>query len=499
VELTRRRVSTRTRAAWDEPLLVTRTEHNRVLVAACCTAAAGRGVQSGMTVADARALLRTPCVRIEQHRPERDDDALRSLARWALRFTPAVGVDPPDGLLLNITGCAHLFGGEDRMLACLERAVSGLGFTPRVAVAPTGAGARALARHGASRVCVPDLQSLREALGPLPPSSLRLEPGIIAALAEVGITRLGELFALPRSTIPSRFGASLLRCMDEALGLLPERFDTVRDEEPIRVERCLSGPTHDLGVLAIVARQLLRELAVLLRARALGVRTLDAVFDRPGWGQHRLTLALARATRDARHLWGLLWPRLERMPLCDGVERVEVIAVRSSRVREAQLGHWAPVEEDDPAARAGEVLCEMIAARIGPERVLRPRVQDSHLPEHSVALRPARVGPAKPEVQGPPLHPHRPSVLLTPPEPARAIEPGAPGQAPASMFWRGRVRTLCKAIGPERLADAWWERCGPGGDTPARDYFRVQDQSGYWLWIYHESASNRWLVQGLWA
>lgn len=489
----RERLNSSRHGSRGEALLLTRTEHQRPVVAACCARAKAAGVTPGMSVADARALIRSGRVRIEEHRAERDAAALVSLARWSLRFTPVAAPDPPDGLLLNVTGCAHLFGGEDRMVRRVVRGATRLGFTARGVIAPTYAGARALARFADGPACVPDVYTLRAALAPLPVVALRLDHATVAALSEVGIERIGELLALPRGTIPSRFGIDLLRRMDAALGLAPETIDPVREREPPRAERCLEGPTTNLDALTLVTRALLDDIAAMLGALCAGVRRLDAVFDRPDHSPITITLTLARPTREVRHLWAMLGPRMERMHLGDGVERVELIASRVGRVREAQLSPWPTAVEDDPNARAFDELCETLANRLGGDRVLRPQWIDTHMPERAVAFAPALTH-ARHTEPAPRESADRPSVLLDTPEALRVALPAESPSVPAALTWRGRTTPLTRVIGPERLAAEWWT-----GMASTRDYFKVQDDSGRWLWVFHDARTERWYLHGLWA
>lgn len=480
-----------------EALLLTSTVHQRAIVAACCASAGAAGVVPGMSVADARALIRSGRVRIEEHRADRDEAALVSLARWAMRFTPVVATDSPDGLLLNVTGCAHLFGGEERMIRRVVRGAARLGFTARGVIAPTYAGARALSRFAEKVVCVPDCAALRGALAPLPVGALRIEPSVVSALREVGIERIGQLLAISRRTIPSRFGVSVLCRMDEAVGTAPEVIEPVRERVLPRAERCLDGPTVNLEVLAIVTKKLLEEILVMLVTGCAGVRRLDAVFERPGHAQLTMTLRLSRPTRELRHLWAMLWPRMERMHLGDGVERVELIASRVGRVREAQLSQWSVAVDDDPNAHRFDELCETLANRLGGDRVLRARLIDTHMPERAAVFVPVFVSVlASPQRSERALDAaaDRPSVLLDIPEVFPIVSPAGSPSMPSAIVSRGRTCPLVRVIGPERLAAEWWV-----GPASTRDYFKVQDDSGRWLWVFHDARAARWYLHGLWA
>ncbi|MHC5048932.1 MAG: Y-family DNA polymerase [Planctomycetota bacterium] len=248
------------------PVLLYAQSAGRQLVARCCAGAAAAGVRAGMTVAHARALLPGAEAVIEPHQPQRELAALEALARWALRFSPIVAVDPPDGLLIDIAGCRRLFGGERRHVHLIGSATQRLGFCARVAAAPTFACARAVARFGSggrggkSGGVVAD-GGQRRALAPLPVEALGVEAATVGVLREVGIGRIGHLFELPRSSLAARFGLPLLRRLDQAAGRAPETIDPVRPVAPPVVERVFAGPATQLEAVVLAVRGLLAEAA----------------------------------------------------------------------------------------------------------------------------------------------------------------------------------------------------------------------------------------------
>ncbi len=500
VDLLRRRDRSSGRAAAPgEAILLTRTERQRPVVAACCDVARRTGVRLGMTIADAGALLRTGTARIVAERPERDAIALQSLARWASRFSPLVAVDPPDGLLLNVTGCAQVFRGEDRLLGKLLRQTERLGCAARAAIAPTYGAAWAIARYGPASAILTDRAATRAALESLPIRSLRIEGAAVVTLHEVGITRIGELAAVPRTSIPSRFGVEVLEQLDRAFGLSVETIDPVRAREPIRLEWPLDGPTTDLHALGIVTRRLLEGVVDALTELHAGARRLQVIFDRPRIEQVVIEIVVGRPSRDARHLWSLLAPRLERLPMGDGVERVEVYVPVWSRLRDVQATPWAGCGDDGSSGAPAEIdrLCDTLANRLGRERVCTIRLTDTHIPERAWRIVP-RDGGASAACQQETLD--RPTLLLPFPEPIRTIA-GSGYAPPWRIAWRGHDLTVSMAIGPERIGEAWWNTpSGPAPQLPdARDYFKVQAQEGRWLWVFRETDTNRWFVHGVWA
>ncbi len=476
----------------------------RRLVERCCEVAAAAGVRPGMTLAHARALLPLDGVRVEPFRPRRDEAALRALAAWAVRFTPLAAPDPPDGLLLDVTGCERLYGGEGALVDRIAGAVANLGLRPRLAVAPTLGCAWAVARYGrGERAIIPE-GGARAALAPLPLAALRIEAAA-EALAEVGVTTIGQLMALPRSSLPSRFGTGALRRLDQALGTAPELLDPVRPVEPVCASWTLAGPTTDPEAAHRVVRELVGRLCAQLAARESGAQSLELDLRGPDMAPVLLTATLSRPSRSPAHLWSLLRPQLERTHLADGVESFTLLAPRTRRLPHEQAERWREGGAGDDAALApamGELI-DILTSRLGADRVLAPDPAESHRPEQVVRFRPILDRPehARRAAPGAALaDADRPSVLFERPEPVNAIAL-APDGAPRWLSWRGAEHHLTAGLGPERIGPEWWRRggMGEGRGEPTRDYFKVQDRAGLWLWVFHEPDEGRWFVHGVWA
>ena len=202
--------------------LLIATQRGRQLIAACCAQAESRGVRVGMTLAHARSLLQGQCVEVADYSPDKDRQALERLAVWALRFTPIVAVDEPDGLLMDIAGCEHLYGGELPMAQRIAHAIARLGLNQRLAVGPTFFATRITARHAAERFMIFHEATLPEVIAEFPIEALRIEPSICENLYAVGVERIDQLLSLPREALASRYGVGLLRCLDQLLGTATE-------------------------------------------------------------------------------------------------------------------------------------------------------------------------------------------------------------------------------------------------------------------------------------
>jgi protein ImuB len=442
-----------------------------------------------MAVAQARALV--PGLDVRDHDPEADSDLLARLALFAARrWTPRAAVSPPDGLFLDLTGVAHLFGGEERMvrriLAFCERA----GFAARIAVAGTPGAAHALARFGGGGLCPPGGEA--EALAPLPLAALRVEAPVLAAARRLGLERVGDLMGLPRAPLQRRFGKTLLLRLDQALGRAAEPLEPVVPEEPPSAELRFAEPIATPEAIAEALRLLMDSLVATLRKAGLGARALALLGERVDGETQRIAIGAARATRDGAHLLRLLSMKIERIEPGFGLDSMRLVAARVEPLSAEQPSLRGAKRRSNPAAPKSEAgllrsarndeeadlatLVDRLAGRLGPERLYRCSAVESDVPERSVQ----RVGPldaAEPWPKWP-----RPVRLLSPPEPVENVVALLPDQPPRRFTWRGRAYRIARADGPERIHGEWWKRAAEADGV--RDYFQVEDEEGARFWLY---------------
>jgi len=502
-------------------LLLTDRTGGRERVARRCPAAASAGVAEGMDLSHARSLLPAGAiVHVEPHRPDREGAALHALACWAARrFSPAVAPDPPDGLLLDATGMKRLCRGEANLARAISRAARRLGFAARIAIAPTFACAWAVARFGGYGLSGIAPGACREALAELPVAALRPNPGVIDALAEVGVTTVGQVLDLPRASLPVRFGPEMLLRLDQALGQAAESIDPVRPAPPPRAEIGFDGPTDRWESVEAAAREALDRFAAELARRECGVRKLTLELARPDAPCERVEVTLSRPSRNVKHLWSLLRPRLERVDLGCGVEGVTLTASRTARLRHEQTGHDKLGGGGEAAAAVavagawGE-LVDTLVGRLGAGQVVHIEPVESHLPERAFRERsvmeelPSRKIPAAVTLAG------RPTRLYPRPEPADAVAITPDGPL-ISLGWRGRRWRVTACTGPERIAPEWWRWSADGSNDeheprraprtriplppPDRDYFAAQLETGRWIWVCRQVGTGRWFVHGEWS
>ena len=482
-------------------LLLARGDHGRDVVTHCCARSVAAGVRPGMTLAHSRALLHRQPVYAEPERPEHDSAALYALARWAIRFTPAVAVDPPDGLLLDVTGCERLYGGDARLARLVFEAMARLSVGARVAVGPTVGAAWACARYAEGAITVLAGPDVRDALAPLPVAALRVDPAVVDELALVGVRRVEELVGLPRSALADRFGNAVLRRIDQALGRVPEAIDPVRPVAPPRVEREFDGPVTQYEAFELAVRGLVDALAAKLVRLQLGARQVQLRVDRADAGALAETLTLSRPCRDPKHLWALLRPRVERLNLGYGVDTVGLTAGEVGPLWPEQCGLIA-VGPAQPQATAAERdrLVDLLSGRLGRDHVVACDAVDTHVPEKAFRWLPAieASGTAPDDAAAvlttPPVD--RPSVLLDRVRPidVTLVRP----EGPVLVVHQAGGRRVLTTIGPERIDPRWW-LSPPGRSPPERDYYKLQLEDGRWLWVFREHSGGRWFLHGVWG
>lgn len=486
-------------------ILLTRAASGRERIARRCEMAQAAGISEGMDLAHARSLLPAgSVVHVEPYRPDVDASALHAAACRAIRFSPLVACDAPDGLLIDITGMERLYRNESRLIRAVARYMGRRGFRVRIAAASTFACAWATARYGRYALARVSAKKEREALLPLPVAALRIDPASVQALCEIGMSRIEHVVDLPRASLAARFGPELSGRLDQALGRAGESIEPVRPVPPPRAERVLDGPTDQWASVEAAVRHVLEALIAQLTTSGRGVRLLRLELARPYAKPACDEIMLSRPSRNAKHLWTLVRTRLERMDIGQGVETVTLTAVRTGRLRHRQAGIAAlGVATHEHIAAWGELI-DTLTGRLGPENVVRMEAVESHLPERAFRERPVLKFAKQTSVQ---LRGDRPSILLPKPEPAQAIALSPDGPV-ISLAWRGERWRIITSIGPERIGAEWWRwdaglavnaRTRTARPPPDRDYFAVQTETGRWLWACRQVGTGKWFVHGEWS
>ena len=481
------------------PLVVAGMVGNAQCLTAVNDAAARLGLSAGLPLADARAMF--PTLAVVQADDAADTTLLAQIAAWCLRYTPLVGLAPPHGLTLDISGCAHLFGGDAALRRDLMQRLQGLGFAARAAIADTVGAAHALARHGKTAIAPPGEQP--NALRDLPLAALRLDPAIVRGLNQSGFTAIGALYALPRAPLAARFGSILWLQLDRALGLQGEAIVPRQPTPPFAVERAFAEPLVRMEDVLNIAEELAARLTLRLAERGRGARSLTMMLFRLDGVVQALTAGTSRPLRDAAFIRRLFADRLTTRD-CDydagfGYDLVRLCADETEALDADQAGLGG-----GHATEALARLTDRLTARLGAHQVLCLVEQDTHIPEAACVALPART--AREFAPFPPLAQDtllgaRPLRLFAQPQPLDQTPMAtAPDGVPLRFRWRRIVHEVIASEGPERIAMEWWHGTG----RPTRDYFRVACRDGGRFWLYREglygkAGEPRWFVHGLFA
>lgn len=477
---------------------------NAQRIAAVDGAAQAGGIRPGMALADARAIR--PGLVVHPADQPAETALLEALAAWCSRFTPLVALDGPDGLVLDMTGAVHLFGGERAVIEAIEAEMRGLGLAARAAIASTPEAAWALARFGTLRLCpsLADPKAFRKVVGPLPLAALRLEPETIRILAQAGLRQVGDLLWRPRAPLAARFGAALFARLDGLMGLVKTPISPCFPPPVFVAEQRFASPIVLETDIQRTLEALGRHLCGLMERQNKGARELEARLFRVDGVVKRLTVGTSRPLVHPADLARLFHERIaglgeEGLDTGYGFDVVRLGVLRADPVS----GRQETLLEDREAAFAADdlaALVDRLGARLGLRCVTRLQDRQTHVPERAMAILPAAMAEAR--SGGPAILPDdlaRPIRLFARPEPIETVA-SVPDGPPQRFRWRRTVHEVAAIEGPERIAPEWWKAEGP---RLTRDYFRAEDREGRQFWLFREglfvteTRNPRWFVHGL--
>jgi protein ImuB len=526
--------------AEDAPFATVIEAAGRRLLAAVNPAASAVGLAPGMPLADALSFL--PGLAAAAAEPAADMAALRRLAEWCGRYSPWTAPDGADGVRVEITGSAHLWGGEPALAADLMSRLDRQGIASRIAIADTLGAASALARfvpiaervaQTGERIVIEPPGGARTGLASLPVEALRLDPATAQGLRRVGLKRVGDLYAMPRAALARRFGEAVARRLDQALDDLPEPLSPLGEAPVRRVRLSFAEPIADPADLALAAERLAEDLVLRLAREGMGARRLDLAFHRIDGRVERIVLGTARPSRDPRHLAALFKERLDTVDPGLGIEDMILAAFAVEPLPPEQIGFAGSPDTGTMAGTAP--LLDRLGNRLGIDALYRLEPRESHIPERTsmrvpISVAPAPIAPHPPPRtrSGDPRVPSSPrsrgegwgegpyalrrDALVKPPRPIRLFEPPEPVDAfwllpddpPFRFTWRRRPHRVTRADGPERIAEEWWRSEGSGAVDAIRDYYRVEDEEGRRFWLFRAGLSDsnhppRWFIHGIFA
>ncbi len=439
-----------------------------------------------MALADARALC--PDISTRPADLAGEAAALSALRRWAGRYAPMVACDGSDGLIADVSGVAHLFGGEEALRADLQARLDRMGLAAESAIAGTRGAAHALARHRGGIIAE---GALAQGIGRLPVSALRIDPETAEGLARVGLSHISDILALPRAPLSRRFGAGLILRLDQALGMQPEPVSAAAEPPHFGVRMTLPEAIGLQSDVMAGLDRLLARLCAHLAQHHQGARRMKLELRRVDGETAQVAIGLARPMRDPARIAALFRKGVEEVDAGFGIDALRLTAPVTEPMAPEQVG-------TGPALRTEDALADLVSRlgnRIGFDRVLRLQPADSLIPERSFLMVPvAHSAPVPgPIRRGAP----RPAILF-PPEPVNPAAPPRPGHPPARFRWRRMPLSTLRATGPERITPEWWFD-DPAWRTGLRDYWRIETREGPRLWLFHTPQSRgrpHWYAQG---
>ncbi len=472
------------------PFVVAVKDHGRLLITASNSLAQSQGIHPGMVAADAKALV--PSLEIVDEIPGKGDKLLKGLGEWCIRYTPVIALDSPDGLILDISGCAHLWGDEHAYLKEIVTRLGSKGYDVRAAMADTIGAAWAISRFGKVKPIIKE-NCQAEALLPLPPSALRLEIPVLERLQKLGLRTISSFMTMPRSVLRRRFGPGILLRLDQALGNEDEPVKSLLTAEPYQERLPSLEPIRTAVGIEIAVQKLLEILCKRLQQEGKGIRTAVFRCYRIDGKIVQMNIGTNLPSHNTHHLFKLFELKIATLEPALGIELFVLEAPKVEDIPPQQEALWAgkPGLEDSSLAE----LLDRLAGKVGADAIHRYLPDQHYWPERSIKTSSSIKD--KPSICWRSDKP-RPVQLLSRPEHIEVTAP-IPDYPPMLFRYKEKIHHVKKADGPERIEREWWLDKGQH-----RDYYHVEDQDGrrYWLFRsghYNGDGSNEWFIHGFFA
>lgn len=465
----------------ETPFVLTQHQQNTQRVYCLNKAAEKHGLYRGMGFSDARSYC--PELQSQPANTNADSQFLQVLARWGKRYCPWVGVDGDDGLLLNVSGSTHLFGGEQGMLVDMRQRLARAQINARIGVADTRGAAWALAHYGDDAT----LSDVNE-IAKLPIAALRVDAKTDMSLQRVGLRKISDLLALPRASITRRFGGDVLLRLDQTLGRQPEQISPLQDAPHYGVRMTFPDPIGLYDDVMAGTERLLDRLCEKLKAQEMGARVLQLTLRRVDKGNQQVELRLAAPLRDRARILPLFERGVRDVDAGFGIDQLRLAAVHAEPLPNEQITPSSAKPRDGL-----DDLITRLGNRIGLENIQRFHPADSHIPERSYQISPAAYSDASGGWVA--LRP-RP-LRLFPPETIRYTGQ-ITSRPPMQFHWRKMFFSIARATGPERIAPEWWLP-DDNWRSGLRDYWRIETRQGRRLWLFFTPQNPNWFAQGEFA
>ena len=472
------------------PFVIAVKDHGRLLITSSNSLAESEGIMPGMVVADAKALI--PSLEIIDDIPGKGDKLLKGLGEWCIRYTPLIALDSPDGLILDISGCAHLWGGEKDYLKEILTRLRSKGYDVRAAMADTIGAAWAVSRFGKIKPII-ETNGQAESILSLPPAALRIDTQVLLRMQKLGLRTISSFISMPRSVLRRRFGEGLLQRLDYALGNEIEPIQSLVPVEPYQERLPSLEPIRTATGIEIAVQKLLEILCNRLQQEGKGIRTAVFKCYRIDGKVVQMEIGTNLASHNTHHLFKLFELKISTLEPALGIELFVLEAPKVEDIPPQQEALWAgkPGLEDTALAE----LLDRLAGKIGADTIHRYLPDEHYWPERSIRISSSIKD--KPSIRWRSDKP-RPVQLLSRPEHIEVTAP-IPDYPPMLFRYKEKVHHVKKADGPERIEREWWLEAGQH-----RDYYHVEDQNGHRYWLfrsghYNGDGTNEWFIHGFFA
>jgi protein ImuB len=470
------------------PFAMAMNEQNRRVIKAANELAQKEGVFPGMVVADCKAVF--PELEVLDYDPEEPEKILQGLAEWFIRYAPVVAVNLPDGLLLDASGCTHLWGGEEKYLRDIYKRLKVFGYNIHIAMADTVGAAWALARFGKNGTIITSGKEA-DALLKLPPAALRLEQPITERLDKLGLQNIGSFITMPRTALRRRFGQQILVRIDQALGAAIEIPEPVRPIPAYEEYLPSMEPICTATGIEIALNNLLETLCTRLNRESKGLRKCELICYRMDGLTQRISIGTNKPSRNVKHLFRLFSEKIAKIEPGLGIELFILEAAVVEELQNAQDVLWSSNHADNAAVAE---LLDRLSGKTGTEAIRRYLPDEHYWPERSIRATSSLAEKATTSWR---TDLPRPLHLLKDPEPIEVSVP-VPDYPPMLFRYKGVIHNVKKADGPERIEQEWWIR-----DGLYRDYYCVEDERGARYWLFrsgdYKSGKPKWFVHGFFS
>ncbi|MFC3560289.1 Y-family DNA polymerase [Pedobacter jamesrossensis] len=472
------------------PLVFSDKEGNRMVITATSNEASGQGIQNGMPLADARAIL--PELEVIENQLHRAPKILRALGAWCIRYSPLVGIEQSDGLILDISGCAHLWGGEREYLREIVNRLRSSGYYVRAAIADTMGTAWAISRYGRISPIIKTGEEVN-ALLPLPPMALRLDQQVSQKLIKLGLSTVGSFITMPRSALRRRIGNQAMERIEQAVGQKEESFVPIQVPEPYSERLASMEPIRTRKGIELAIEKLLSELCKKLNKDGMGLRIATLQSFRVDGKILRSEIGTNSPSANVQHLFKLFELKIDQIEPKMGIELFTMEAEKVEELNPIQEAIWQSLQSMQD--RQVSELLDRIAGKVGTAAIQRFLPQPYHWPERSIIKVASLKDPLPLPWRTDRL---RPVQLLKVPEHIQVTAP-IPDYPPMVFRYQGLTHQIKKADGPERIEREWWLDEGEH-----RDYYQVEDEHGkrYWLFRsghYSSEKTSGWFIHGFFA